>query len=252
MHHGNGTQDLFDKDPHLFYASTHMGFGQYPGAARQRSMHQIWGHFYAWVLYVYVVFEILPARAMVLIHHHHHHNPRHGLRGRDGRGRQHCKCALERRGRLQALPTCTFECTYIPPHSHFAYLNPNSQPNTYPIRPNAPITPTHDTTQAYESRILPALRRFKPELLLVSTGFDAHGDDPLGELELTPEDFHWVTARCVGLGFGGMDGNGDVCVYHDRLTWLTITPPTLMYTQTGGGGPGVRGAGRGVGARGRL
>jgi acetoin utilization deacetylase AcuC-like enzyme len=57
------------------------------------------------------------------------------------------------------------------------------------------LTSQKTHTQAYETRILPALQKFRPELLLISTGFDAHEDDPLGELELTPEDFHWVTRR---------------------------------------------------------
>lgn len=48
---------------------------------------------------------------------------------------------------------------------------------------------------AFESRILPRLDDFAPELLLVSAGFDAHRADPLAGLELEEEDFGWVTAR---------------------------------------------------------
>jgi acetoin utilization deacetylase AcuC-like enzyme len=51
--------------------------------------------------------------------------------------------------------------------------------------------------RTFERRILPALDRFAPELLLVSAGFDAHRADPLGGLELEEEDFAWVTARLV-------------------------------------------------------
>ncbi len=40
---------------------------------------------------------------------------------------------------------------------------------------------------------LPALDAFKPALILVSAGFDAHADDPLGDLGLTVADFAWVT-----------------------------------------------------------
>jgi len=49
--------------------------------------------------------------------------------------------------------------------------------------------------RAFETRILPALDAFAPELLLVSAGFDAHRADPLAGLELEEEDFSWVTAR---------------------------------------------------------
>jgi acetoin utilization deacetylase AcuC-like enzyme len=49
--------------------------------------------------------------------------------------------------------------------------------------------------QAYEARIFPALEKFQPQMLLISAGFDAHRDDPLGDLELEEADFQWVTAQ---------------------------------------------------------
>jgi len=39
---------------------------------------------------------------------------------------------------------------------------------------------------------LPVLERLRPELILVSAGFDAHQDDPLGDLRLRAEDFGWI------------------------------------------------------------
>lgn len=39
---------------------------------------------------------------------------------------------------------------------------------------------------------LPALKEFKPEMLFVSAGFDAHIRDPVGGLCLSDEDFHWT------------------------------------------------------------
>ncbi|HET7085649.1 MAG TPA: histone deacetylase family protein [Rhizomicrobium sp.] len=51
--------------------------------------------------------------------------------------------------------------------------------------------------KVFETRILPALDAFAPELLLVSAGFDAHRADPLGGLELEEEDFAWITARLM-------------------------------------------------------
>jgi acetoin utilization deacetylase AcuC-like enzyme len=47
--------------------------------------------------------------------------------------------------------------------------------------------------EKYQSLILPALERFKPQLLLVSAGFDAHRDDPLSSIRLVEEDYRWVT-----------------------------------------------------------
>lgn len=48
---------------------------------------------------------------------------------------------------------------------------------------------------AYERVILPAVADWKPDLLLVSAGFDAHRDDPLAGLEWEAEDFAWLAAR---------------------------------------------------------
>jgi acetoin utilization deacetylase AcuC-like enzyme len=43
-----------------------------------------------------------------------------------------------------------------------------------------------------ETRVLPALDEFAPELILVSAGFDAHRADPLAQMELEDEDFAWA------------------------------------------------------------
>jgi acetoin utilization deacetylase AcuC-like enzyme len=51
--------------------------------------------------------------------------------------------------------------------------------------------------RAYETRILPALDAFAPELVLVSAGFDAHRADPLAGLELEEPDYAWVTSRLL-------------------------------------------------------
>jgi acetoin utilization deacetylase AcuC-like enzyme len=45
--------------------------------------------------------------------------------------------------------------------------------------------------------MLPALREFAPELLIISAGFDAHHMDPLGGLKFTDEDFHWITRELM-------------------------------------------------------
>lgn len=50
---------------------------------------------------------------------------------------------------------------------------------------------------AFESRILPALDAFAPDLLLVSAGFDAHIRDPLAQIRLTEPDFAWVTEELL-------------------------------------------------------
>jgi len=45
--------------------------------------------------------------------------------------------------------------------------------------------------------ILPALDAFRPELILVSAGFDAHRADPLAQLMLEEADYAWITERLL-------------------------------------------------------
>ena len=54
--------------------------------------------------------------------------------------------------------------------------------------------------QAVEKRILPALTAFRPQLILVSAGFDTHRLDPLGALLLEEPDYAWITRRLLGFG----------------------------------------------------
>jgi len=65
---------------------------------------------------------------------------------------------------------------------------------------NAPLRPQSGSAEfrdAMESRVLPALIKFRPELILISAGFDAHRDDPLAALELVEADYHWITEKLV-------------------------------------------------------
>jgi acetoin utilization deacetylase AcuC-like enzyme len=52
---------------------------------------------------------------------------------------------------------------------------------------------------AFDERVAPRVRAFKPELILVSAGFDAHEADPLAELRLHTEDYAAVASRLVAL-----------------------------------------------------
>jgi acetoin utilization deacetylase AcuC-like enzyme len=53
--------------------------------------------------------------------------------------------------------------------------------------------------EAVESRWLPALERFRPQILLVSAGFDAHREDPLAGLRFTEADYAWVTREIMAV-----------------------------------------------------
>jgi acetoin utilization deacetylase AcuC-like enzyme len=63
---------------------------------------------------------------------------------------------------------------------------------------NAPLRPGdggETFREAFETRILPSLRNFSPDIVLISAGFDAHKDDPLANLRLVEEDFAWATGK---------------------------------------------------------
>lgn len=42
---------------------------------------------------------------------------------------------------------------------------------------------------------IPRLEAFKPELIFISAGFDAHREDDMGQLGMTEQDFTWITSR---------------------------------------------------------
>jgi acetoin utilization deacetylase AcuC-like enzyme len=108
VHHGNGTQHMFEADPHVLYVSTHQ-YPYYPGT---------------------------------------------GAASEIGRG----------------------------PGAGFTV--------NLPIEAGAVAEDFHT---AFSEVVVPVLRQFEPELVMVSAGFDAHEDDPLGGMRLTPESFSAMT-----------------------------------------------------------
>jgi acetoin utilization deacetylase AcuC-like enzyme len=67
---------------------------------------------------------------------------------------------------------------------------------------NMPLPPDSDGAtmrSAYAEQAFPRLRAFKPELIIISAGFDAHRDDPLANLNWSTEDFAWLTAELCSL-----------------------------------------------------
>ena len=108
VHHGNGTQEIFWKDPSVLYISTH----QYP----------LW--------------------------------PGTGLSSETGE---------------DAGEGFTLNCPMRPGSGEQEYL------------------------EVFRERIMPALHKFRPELLILSAGFDAHKDDPLANINLTEQSFAKLT-----------------------------------------------------------
>jgi acetoin utilization deacetylase AcuC-like enzyme len=67
---------------------------------------------------------------------------------------------------------------------------------------NVPLAPGSDgkaLRQAYAEKILPALERFSPQIVLLSAGFDGHWADPLADLRFNAKDFAWLTRETCSL-----------------------------------------------------
>jgi acetoin utilization deacetylase AcuC-like enzyme len=74
---------------------------------------------------------------------------------------------------------------------------------------NAPLRPGDGGDAfraAFESRVLPRLGDFRPELIIISAGFDAHMRDPLANLNLVEEDFAWATQKIMDVADRYADG----------------------------------------------
>jgi len=54
-----------------------------------------------------------------------------------------------------------------------------------------------DMRDAYETTVFPRLEAFKPELLLISAGFDAHAFDAMSGLRWATDDYAWITRRLL-------------------------------------------------------
>ena len=86
---------------------------------------------------------------------------------------------------------------------------------------NAPVPP-HAAREAWRATfsggLMPALESFRPDLILISAGFDAHRRDPLAHQSLEAEDFAWATravlevARscCGGKVVSSLEGGYDL------------------------------------------
>jgi acetoin utilization deacetylase AcuC-like enzyme len=92
------------------------------------------------------------------------------------------------------------------------------------------LTPTGDQRRAFDSAIGEIASKFTPDLVIISAGFDAHADDPLGQLLLTDADFvqmtrvvkQWAAECCGGRILSCMEGGynldslGDTVKAHVR------------------------------------
>jgi len=90
--------------------------------------------------------------------------------------------------------------------------------------------------EAFHAKLLPALEEFRPELLLISCGFDARRGDPLGQLRMEDSGFAALTrllmeqarrfcsGRCVSVLEGGYDLRGLSAAASAHVTALLENP----------------------------
>jgi acetoin utilization deacetylase AcuC-like enzyme len=74
---------------------------------------------------------------------------------------------------------------------------------------NAPLRPGDGGPafrEAFDTTILPRLREFRPDMVVISAGFDAHIRDPLANLNLVDADFGWVTQELMQVADASASG----------------------------------------------
>lgn len=99
---------------------------------------------------------------------------------------------------LKDNPNVLFMSTFQ--HPFYPYCGADS---TSPNVVNVPMkagTTGKDFRDAVEKHWLPALHEFKPDLLLISAGFDAHWEDDMGSFKLLEKDYQWVTEQLMAIG----------------------------------------------------
>lgn len=80
--------------------------------------------------------------------------------------------------------------------------------------------------KAFEDKALPFLRAWEPELLIISAGFDASVNDPLGGMQLLPEHFAQFTRHCLEITphlLMGLEGGYDLGDLKDCSKAVTET-----------------------------
>jgi len=120
------------------------------------------------------------------------------------------------------------ELLYVSSHQYPFYPGTGSTREQSEHLVNLPLPAgTSDVAflQAYEQRVDPAVQRFRPELILVSAGFDAHARDPLAGLELSTDAYRrlaemiagWSDQHSGGRSVWTLEGGYDLAALGDSV-----------------------------------
>jgi acetoin utilization deacetylase AcuC-like enzyme len=82
-------------------------------------------------------------------------------------------------------------------HPYYPYSGADSGNEHIINVPLPAMTDGRGFRAAVERHWLPALEAYRPEMIFVSAGFDAHRDDPLAYLKLSDEDYRWISEQLV-------------------------------------------------------
>jgi len=89
------------------------------------------------------------------------------------------------------------------------------QHSNAPNMVNLPVpayTKGMDIREMIEAAWMPRLEAFKPELIVISAGFDAHREDDMGQLGLVEDDYAWITRRVMDVAHRYAQGRVVSCL----------------------------------------
>jgi len=99
----------------------------------------------------------------------------------------------------RALTISVHQHNCFPPDSGYCHENGAGAGEGYNI--NIPLPPGSGVgayEAAYERVVLPALHKFRPQLIIIPSGFDAGAYDPLGRMQMHSEGYRQLTRKMMG------------------------------------------------------
>jgi len=84
-------------------------------------------------------------------------------------------------------------------HPHYPYTGVHPSAENVVYAPLSAGSAGAAFQAAVQTHWLPAVDAFKPEMLFISAGFDAHHEDPLSGLSLQENDYYWVTEQIMSI-----------------------------------------------------